>query len=66
MAVPVPEVDGGLCIHVTPMHCHAYPVACGPAVHEAFLYCLEAARWSFETSKAVIGPRLVHPDEAEA
>lgn len=55
MAVPVPEVDTGLVIHITPEHCDAYPVECGPEIHESFLFVLEAARWQFQTSKSVIG-----------
>lgn len=62
MAVPVPDVEGGVVIHVTPDHCDAYPVRCDEAVHTAFLYVLEAARWAFETSKTVIGEPLVFPE----
>jgi hypothetical protein len=61
MGVPVPEVETGLVIHITPEHCDAYPVECGPEVHTAFLYVLEAARWAFQTSKNVIGPVLAPP-----
>jgi len=63
MSVPVPAVDGGLVIHITPEHCHAYPVRCDEAVFDAFLYVLETARWHLETSKTAIGERLVHPSE---
>jgi len=55
MAVPVPEVDAGLVIHITPEHCDAYPVDCDASVHRSFLFVLEAARWQFQTSKTVIG-----------
>lgn len=58
MAVPVPEVDTGLCIHITPDHCDAYPIQCGPDIFEAFLFVQEAARWSFQTGKTVIGRPL--------
>jgi hypothetical protein len=61
---PVPKVDGGIAIHISPEHCTAYPVKCGEDVHTAFLYIIEAARWSFEMSKSVIGDPLVHPSEA--
>jgi hypothetical protein len=62
MAVPVPTVDGGLGIKVTPEHCTAYPVQCGADVYEAFLFCLEVARFQFEKSKSVIGDALVAPE----
>lgn len=55
LAVPTPDVEGGLVIHVTPEHCDVYPVDCGPAVFDSFLYAVEAARWSFDMSKRVIG-----------
>lgn len=58
LAQPVPEVDGAACIHITPETCEAFPVRADEAVHTAFLYVLEAARWSFEMSKTVIGPPL--------
>ena len=57
-AVPVPRVDGGLCLHITPESCEAFPVICDASVHTTFLYVMEAARWSFETSRTVIGPPL--------
>ena len=59
----VPEVDGGVAIHLTPEHCDAYPVRCDRDVHTAFLYVLEAARFQFEMSKTIIGAPLVHPSE---
>lgn len=57
MAVPVPEVEGGVCIWITPNRCEVHPVRCDEMVHQAFLYVQEAARWSFENARgAVRGP----------
>lgn len=61
MGVPVPEVEGGVCIHVTPGSCEAYAIRCGADVHRAFLYVLEAARWQFDESKTAVGDPLVFP-----
>lgn len=61
MSVPVPEVDTGLVIHITPEHCEAWPMECGPDVFEAFLFVTEAARWLFQTSKTVMGLPLQPP-----
>lgn len=58
LAVPVPEVDTGLIIHITPEACDAYPIRCDEEVHMYFLYCLEMARWVNETSKTVMGEPL--------
>lgn len=54
MAVPVPEVDTGLVIKLTPESCESYPIRCDQEVHRAFLYVLEAFRWTQETSKTVM------------
>lgn len=58
MAVPVPEVDTGLVIQITPESCEAYPMDCGTEAHLAFLYALECFRWINETSKTVMGDPL--------
>ncbi|WP_298330418.1 PD-(D/E)XK nuclease family protein [Haloactinopolyspora sp.] len=65
MAVPVPEVDGGIAIHITPEHCTAYPVRCDGQVFDAFLFALEAFRWQSGLSKKVIGEPLVFAEEGE-
>lgn len=57
-SLPMPETEGGLVLHVTPDHCVGYPVACGDTTYEAFLYVLEAARWSFRHASAAIGDPL--------
>jgi PD-(D/E)XK nuclease superfamily len=57
-AVPLPEVDHGLIIHITPEACEAFPIDCGPEVHTAFLYTEECFRWLQETSKSVMGEPL--------
>jgi hypothetical protein len=59
LAVPVPEVDTGLVIQITPESCEAYPIRCDEEVHEAFLYALEAFRWVQETSKTVMTDPLL-------
>lgn len=61
-AVPVPQVDGGGCIHITPDHCELYPVRCDEAVYEAFLYVLEAARWDLQMAHTVIGLPMQRPE----
>lgn len=60
-AVPVPEVDGGIAIHVSPHRYAVHPIRCDKSVHDQFLYVQEAARWSFETSKHVVGNPMMPP-----
>lgn len=59
-AVPVPQVEGGLVIHLTPDHCEAFPVRCDERVHEAFLFVQEAARWVNGLASEVVGMPLAH------
>lgn len=61
LAVPVPEVDGGAVIHITPEHCELFPVRCDEAVYERFLHVIEVARWKFEMENSVLGAPLISP-----
>lgn len=58
-AVPVPEVDTGLVLHLTPAHAVAYPIRCDAPVHDAFLHVIEAHRWVNEESKTVMSNPLM-------
>ena len=57
-AVPVPKVEGGIVIHVTPEHCDAYVMRCDEVVYERFLYLIEAMRWQQEIAPTVVGDIL--------
>lgn len=61
LAVPVPKVEGGLGIMITPEHCTAYPVRCDEAVFERFLYVLEAAAFPLEMAQTIVGSPLEGP-----
>lgn len=63
MAVPVPQVDTGLVIHITPESCEAYPIRCDEEVFDAYLAAQDSARWVFQTSKNVMSPPLVAPGD---
>lgn len=58
LAVPVPEVDTGLVIQITPESCESYPIRCDEEVHTAFLFVEESFRWLNETSKTILGEPL--------
>ena len=58
MAAPVPEVDTGLVIHITPEACEAFPIVCDEDVFESYLAVQDAARWVFSTSRNVMGEPL--------
>jgi hypothetical protein len=59
MAEPVPEVDTGLVIHITPESCEAFPIRCDEQVFEAYLAAQDSARWLFQDSRGVMGEPLV-------
>jgi PD-(D/E)XK nuclease superfamily len=60
-ALPVPPVDGGVAIHITPDRFGVYPARCGEREFEAFLYCLEVARWQFNEASNVVGNPMIPP-----
>lgn len=63
LAVPVPEVDTGLVIQITPEACEAHPIRCDDEVHTSFLYAIEMFRWVQETSKRVMSDPLVATED---
>lgn len=66
MGVPVPPVDGGLAIFLSPHRYGVYPIRCDESVFETFLYTIEAARWAFQTSKTIVGAPLIPPNSFPA
>lgn len=61
MAQPVPEVDTGLVIHITPEGCEALPIICDEKVFEAYLAAQDVARWLWQDSRSVMGHPLEKP-----
>ncbi|MGH3499339.1 MAG: hypothetical protein ACRDQA_00320 [Nocardioidaceae bacterium] len=59
MAQPVPEVDTGLVLHITPEACEAYPIVCDESVFEAYLAIQDSAKWLYQQSKNVMSDPLV-------
>lgn len=59
--VPIPKVDGGAAIFVTPDYYAVHPVRCDEQIYDSFLYVCEAARWVFDTSKNVVGDVMTPP-----
>ena len=57
-AIPVPDVDAGLVIHLTPAVCEARPVRCDDKMFRYFLNCLECFRWANEDAPDAIGDPL--------
>lgn len=66
LAVPVPEVEGGAVVHITPEHCELFPVRCDEAIFERFLHVMEVARWKFEMEAHVIGVPLAPPTREDS
>jgi hypothetical protein len=55
LGVPLPKIDGGVVLHLTPEHATLHPVRCDEMVFEKFLFTQEIFKWSNEVSKHVIG-----------
>lgn len=51
----MPEVDGGLCLHLTPTGYRLIEVRCDETVFQSFLYAREVFRFLEETSKTILG-----------
>lgn len=62
MAEPVPTVDTGLVIHITPESCEAFPIRCDEPVFESYLAAQDSARWLFQEARSVMGEPLVPAD----
>lgn len=58
MAQPVPEVDTGLVLHITPQACEAYPMVCDEEVLESFLAIRDSAKWLHQDSRNVMSNPL--------
>lgn len=61
LAKPVPEVDHGAVLHLTPEGYGFFPVRCDAEVFDIFLAVIDAARFQFEMSKEVVGNPLIPP-----
>ncbi len=55
---PMPPVDGGVCIVVSPYDCRVVPIRIDAEVWRAFLHVRECARWQIDISGRVIGPEI--------
>lgn len=61
---PMPEVDGAVCIVVSPVDCRVIPVRIDDEVFKVFLHVRECARWDVDVSKRVIGPEITAPERS--
>ena len=56
--VPMPHLDGAVCLAIGPNDYELVPVAIDDEVWEAFLAVRSVARWALQTSQNVLGPPL--------
>lgn len=61
LARPVPEVDHGAVLHLTPEGYGFYPVRCDEEIFDIFLAVVDAARFQFELAKDVVGNPMIPP-----
>lgn len=62
---PMPEVEGALCIVISPYDCLAVPVAITEEVWEAWLSVQDVARWQQQTSRGIFKAPLGVPPEPD-
>lgn len=55
---PMPDVDGAVCIVISPYDCRVVPVRIDAEIFRAFLHVRECARWQIDISKRVLGPEI--------
>jgi hypothetical protein len=54
-ALPMPEIEGGYCLHVTPWHEDLYYVRTGDDIYrDGFLSAVDAARWTLRLADTAI------------
>jgi hypothetical protein len=61
MGVPIPKVDGGVAILLTPTRYAVHPVKCGDDVFESFLHVVDAAHFQFDVANSIVGPPMLPP-----
>jgi hypothetical protein len=61
LAVPVPSVDHGLAILLTPTRFAVHPVRCDEDIFELFLHCIDAARFVLDVGRTIVGNALIPP-----
>lgn len=66
LAVPVPIVDDGVAILLTPTRYAVHPVTCGPEVHDAFLHLVDVAHHVIEDAPDLVRPALIPPARPRA
>ena len=55
LGAPMPQVDGSVCLHITPEHADLYPVRTDEAVFEKFLHTIDVFDWTVGIGKKAIG-----------
>jgi hypothetical protein len=55
LAQPMPEITGGYCLHISPVHADLYPVATGEDIYtNGFLAAVDAANWTLRMADTAI------------
>lgn len=54
-ALPMPAIEGGYCLHITPDHADLYPVRCGEDIfRDGFLAATDAANWTLRLADTAL------------
>jgi hypothetical protein len=63
---PMPQVDGAVCVVVSPVDYIVVPIRNDEQVWKAWRHVMETARWQIETSRNVFGPPITPRQEVAA
>lgn len=63
--LPLPRIDAGLVLHITPTGYALRPARIDDDVFEAFKFARENYRWGKETARTVLAPALTRPAREE-
>jgi hypothetical protein len=64
--VPLPKVEGGAVLHLTPKGYRWIEVRCDEPIHDAFLHVADTARYVNEVADTVLGKPARHVEEVPA
>lgn len=60
-STPMIEVDGAVCLVISPVDYELHPMRTDDQVWHTWLHCLELARWEMDIARTVVGAALVPP-----
>lgn len=64
LGVPVPEVEGGVALLLTPTRFALHPIKCDEQVYETFLSTIDVAKFAFDEAGSIVGSPMYSTNPA--